>query len=73
MYRKIIKPRKKEDLQIQLPEKYLNKEMEVIAFERVDEQFQEKRKDGDEAIAFVRSFSVDMSDFKFDRDAANER
>ena len=33
MYRKIIKAEKEDDLQIQLPEEYLNKEVEVIAFE----------------------------------------
>lgn len=73
MYRKIIKAEKEDDLQIQLPKEYLNKEIEVIAFELTDEQLQKKKEDIQEAIDFFNSISVDMSDFKFNRDEANER
>jgi hypothetical protein len=73
MYRKIFKAEKTEDLQIKLPDEYLHKEVEVIAFEVAEEKLQVKRKDVDEAIAFFNAISVDMSDFKFDRNEANER
>lgn len=73
MYRKIIKAEKEDDLNIQLPKEYLNKEVEVIAFEVEERNDAIKRKEIEEAIAFFRSVSVDMSDFKFNRDEANER
>ena len=73
MYRKIIKAEKEDDLHIQLPKEYLNKAVEVIAFEVDEHGKQEKRKDVNEAIAFFKSVSVDMSDFKFNREEANER
>ena len=73
MYRRIIKASKEDDLQIQLPKEYLNKEVEVIAFELDENDEQEKkRQEVNEAIAFFKSISVGMSDFKFNRDEANE-
>lgn len=72
MYRKVFKVEKEEDLQIKLPDDYLNKEVEVIVNE-VDDVMKQKRKDVEEAIKFFNSISVDMSDFKFNRDEANER
>ena len=45
----------------------------MIAYEVSRHETEEKRKEVDEAIAFFKSVSVDMSDFKFDRDEANQR
>ena len=74
MYRRIIKVVKEDDLQMQLPKEYLNKEVEVIAFELNENDEQEKkRQEVNEAIAFFKSISVDISDFKFNRDEANEQ
>ncbi len=73
MYRKIIKVEKEEDLRIELPKEYLNKEVEVTASEIEDASYEQKRKNVKEAIDFFNKISVDMSNFKFDRDEANER
>ncbi len=73
MYRKVFKAEKADDLQIKLPDEYLHKQVEVIAFEVFDKEAREKRKQVDEAIAFFNNTSVDMSDFKFNRDEANAR
>jgi hypothetical protein len=75
MYRKILKIEKAEDLNIKLPDEYLNKEVELLALE-VNEGIDElidKRKAAKEAIAFFNTIEIDMSNFKFDRDEANER
>lgn len=37
MYRKIVKAESKEDLRIELPEEYLNKQVEVLAFQVRDD------------------------------------
>ena len=73
MFRKIIKVEKEEDLKIELPKEYLHKEVEITAEEVDDTAVAEKRKLAKEAIDFFNSISVDMSNFKFDRDEANER
>ena len=73
MYRKIIEAEKKEDLTIQLPAQYLNKRVEVIAFELEEPSEKSGTKDFSDAIAFFDSIQVDMSDFKFNREEANER
>ncbi len=76
MYRKILKIEKTEDLTIQLPKEYLNKEVEVLALDVTDEtidELAEKRKAAKEAIDFFNTIQIDMSNFKFDRDEANER
>ena len=91
MFRQIIHPTNKNELIIQLPEEYLSKDIEVIAFQiqegirenkeetpnsvfRDTESAQEENKDIQKIQEFFRSLpTVDMSDFKFDRDEANER
>ncbi|MFP5039733.1 hypothetical protein [Parasediminibacterium sp. JCM 36343] len=73
MYRKIIDVLSEDNLQVQLPKEYLNKQVEVIAFE-LDEDIKGKpAKEFDEAISFFDSLNVDMRNFKFNRDEANER
>ncbi len=73
MFRKVVKVESEEDLRIELPKEYLHKEIEVTASEVGDVSFEEKRRNVKEAIDFFNKISVDMSDFKFDRDEANQR
>ena len=73
MYRKIIDVVNEENLFIQLPKEYLNKQVEVIAFEveKINEKVDKKK--FNDAMAFFDTLNVDMSNFKFDRDEANKR
>ena len=73
MYRKIFKAQSKEDLRVELPEEYLNKQVEVIAFQVEDEDFYVKQKKAKEAIEYFNTIQIDMSNFKFDRNEANAR
>ena len=73
MYRKIFKAESKEDLSIKLPDEYLNKNIEVIAFQVGDDDYAVKKQNAKEAIEFFNTLQVDMSNFKFDRDEANAR
>lgn len=73
MYRKIFKAESEEDLLVKLPGEYLNKEIEVIAFQLSEEDYAVKKQRAKEAIEFFDTLNVDMSNFKFDRDEANAR
>ena len=73
MYRKIIDVVNEENLFIQLPKEYLNKQVEVIAFEVESINEKVDKKKFNDAMAFFSTLNVDMSNFKFDRDEANER
>ena len=73
MYRKIIDVVNEENLFIQLPKEYLNKQIEVIAFEVENTNEKVDKKKFNDAMAFFDTLNVDMSNFKFDRDEANER
>ena len=75
MYRKIFRAERKEDLSIELPGEYLNKNIEVIAFQVVDDAAARVNKKADmaEAMKFFDSMHADLSNFKFNRDEANER
>ena len=75
MYRKIFKAESKQDLLVELPGEYLNKQIEVIAFQLGDDDITtaEEKGDLDEAMKFFDSIHADMSNFKFNRDEANER
>lgn len=64
---------------MRLPDEMVGKSVEVIAFE-VDEKSREKNGSSASFIerlqktkAFYSRFNIDMSDFKFNRDEANER
>ncbi len=82
MYRSIITP-KETKLTIELPYEMVGKAVEVLAFEiEKKETPTEKPEDlpvgrrkrtFEEAIAFWDSMAVDMSNFKFNREEANER
>ncbi len=75
MYRKIFKAESSEDLVVELPREYLHKQVEVIAFQVHEEHKErsEKKIVFEEAMKFFDSIHADMSNFKFDRDEANER
>jgi len=69
MVRAVITPDQQQVI-IKLPESFIGKEVEVIAF-TTDEGFAVK-----EASEKKRTFTIlniDNKDFKFDRDEANER
>ncbi len=82
MYRSIITP-KETKLTIELPQDMVGKPVEVLAFEieknaetTVDQDDLTKKRTKRtfaEAIALWDSMAVDMSNFKFNREEANER
>jgi hypothetical protein len=76
MYRKVFVAENANDLNVTLPLHYLHKGVEVIAFE-VDSDSNtsdsQKRSASEAAVEFFKSIQIDMSDFQFDRDEANER
>lgn len=75
MYRKIFKVESEEDLLIEMPKEYLNKQIEIIAFQVTEEDisYTTEKTDFEEAMNFFDSIKTDMSNFKFDRDEANPR
>ncbi len=75
MYRKVFVAENASDLNVKLPIEYLHKGVEVIAFEIENLEIQKltKGKAATEAVQFFQTIQIDMSDFKFDRDEANER
>ena len=78
MYRKIFIPQDESNLiiQIQLPKSYLNKAVEVVAFEvgKDDEnEFAERKEAAKKATDFFRTINIDTTGYKFDRNEANER
>jgi hypothetical protein len=74
MYRAIITP-KETKLTIDLPEELIGKPVEVLAFELLKtEQGQQRKKPSAEEIdLFYKKYQIDMSNFRFNRDEANER
>lgn len=76
MYRKIFVVENAEDLNVRLPDEYLHKDIEVIAFdlgESLEELRASKREAAEKAVEFFKTIQIDRSGFKFDRDEANER
>ncbi len=72
MYRKVFVANDTADLTIQLPEEYLNKEIEIIAFQLRDIEM-ERQKKLEAARQMFRENAVDLTNFKFNREEANER
>lgn len=82
MFRTIITP-KETTLTIELPDQMVGKTVEVIAFEiekngetivKPEDLVESKpKRTFEEAVAFWDSMAVDMSNFKFNREEANER
>jgi len=56
MFRKIFKAENKEDLLVELPSEYLNKQVEVIAFQLSNDDVKNEKADLDEAIKFLTVF-----------------
>lgn len=76
MYRKVFVAENAEDLNVRLPDEYLHRDIEVIAFdlgESVEELRASKKEAAEKAIEFFQTIQIDRSGFKFDRDEANER
>ena len=76
MFRKIFVAESAAQLTINLPIEYLHKGIEVIAFEvddDVDSVDLAKKNAAHKAVQFFKTLQIDIGDFKFDRDEANER
>lgn len=69
MYREIIIPSHTLHT-IELPEEFVGKQVEIIAFSIEEKEHNHSTKD---AFSFWKKHSIDMSNFKFDRSEANER
>jgi len=77
MYRQIVTP-KNTHLLLQIPKEFVGQELEVIAFpllkeEKIQGKKAVKKKTAKEIDDFYNNIRIDMSNFKFDRDKANER
>jgi hypothetical protein len=70
MFETTIKIKRPEDLVLQLPENYMNKEVKITVDE-VGEAKPSVLKSFEEEKAFFQSIAVNMSDYKFDRNEAN--
>lgn len=78
MIRKIFIPRERK-LVLELPEAFIGKEVEVLAFEVAEKNqapeqtdpIEEKQERIRQILDRFSKYQVDMSDFKFDRDEAN--
>ncbi len=69
MIRQIVVPTNTKQT-IEFPEEFIGKQVEIIAFtieEKVTDQVETKK-----AFDFWKANSIDMGNFKFDRDEANE-
>lgn len=81
MYRQIIHPENKSELIVHLPEEFLGKDLVVNVNEVKKKKKIVKKKKTDSTHArklakakrFFNSISVDMSNFKFNREEANAR
>jgi len=75
MLRQIVIPTENEYV-LHLPDEYVGKKVEVIAFE-IDENGysneNDREKTEQDARKFFDSIRIDMSGFRFNRDEANER
>lgn len=69
MIRTIITPNT-QTVSFNIPQKYIGKELEIIAFEK--EEGLEKKQFPKKFVSFD-SISIDTKNFKFSRDEANER
>jgi hypothetical protein len=74
MFRAIITPTETK-LTIDLPEELVGRKVEVIAFDilKTEQVHLRKKPSAKEINSFYGTYQVDMTDFKFNRDEANER
>ena len=70
MYREIIIPTDTKQT-IEFPEEFIGKQVEIIAFPIEEKETNQSKTE--QAFNFWRKHSIDMSNFKFDRNEANER
>jgi hypothetical protein len=76
MYRKVFVAENTDDLNVKLPDDYLHKGIEVIAFEIKETRediYKAKKEAAKRANQFFQTIQIDLSKFKFNRDEANER
>ena len=77
MFRTVFTPVEVSDLIIQLPEEYLRKQVEVIAFDvkgEIRPASLDKEARRNRIIKVIDNLpSVDFRDYKFNREEANER
>lgn len=75
VHRAIIHPQTTDELVVHLPEQFLHTEVEIIAFSEEEEPaaIRQSKRTYEEAVKLWDAHAVDMSNFKFDRDEANER
>ena len=71
MIRQIIEVKKTEFL-LSMPEEYIGKTIEIIAFP-IEEYENVSPKRREEIIEKFRKMNTDLKDFKFNRDELNER
>lgn len=77
MIRKILVPQERK-LVLELPEEFIGKEVEVLAFElrKKDDDIDPSAMTKEQRIAHLKKklepFTTDMSEFKFDRNEAND-
>ena len=61
IHRAIINPQTPADLVVHLPERFLNTEIEIIAFSVEDEPLQKEKKTFEEAVKFWDANGMDFS------------
>ncbi|MEJ7684823.1 MAG: hypothetical protein WKG06_44655 [Segetibacter sp.] len=70
MYREIITPADTKQV-IEFPEEFVGKQIEIIAFPIKEKE--SNQCETEDAFKFWEKYSIDMSNFTFDRTEANER
>lgn len=76
MYRKVFVAQNADDLNVKLPDDYLHKGIEVIAFEIKEsrnEILAAKKEADRKAHQYFKTIQIDLGGFHFNRDEANER
>ncbi|MBI2966930.1 MAG: hypothetical protein HYY40_03840 [Bacteroidetes bacterium] len=75
MYRQIIIPENTQ-LLLQIPEEFVGKQVEVIAFTIKDAESLKKEGDPyslEKALEFFKAHPISLKNYKFNRERANER
>jgi len=72
MVRTLVVP-DQQNISIHLPESYVGKTVEIIAFEVNESEVTAKKRTMEEITNFYKGMQLDLSTYKFDRDEANER
>ena len=64
IHRAIINPQTPADLVVHLPERFLNTEIEIIAFSVEQEPAKESKRTYEQAVKFYRDNAIDFSKIK---------